>query len=511
MNAKLRLTTTLVLMLLLASAIVFAQEIRTLSTTDQQYQNFVINGNFEYWSGGKPLPWNDITGAVPTYAQDSIKRLGSYSLKITTQAGTTSQGTYQRITIEPNTTYTFSCYYYSLAGNQAELEIDGSATADLVNKTGVDAPSSTSGTWKRFAASFTTAAADTYIDIKLYAKADESGNKSAYFDAITLTQGPLTVAFSPTLITEQGGETIYGDLTLKGDVTIEGGEVKISGLSAAPGSPSTGTVYFNTTNSKLYVYNGTSWLDLTVQGISYAAGNDLDMDGVTFNIEPQLDYVTTISRDGGDLTLETTTSGNIILSPAGRVGIGTTEPSASAALDVSGDIITSGTITQSRTIYLIPNYENALIRPDGGTNRGTLKTSYSTGRSYYEWTTNEPVAQDCDIILRIKLPDGFSSFDSTSPIVVYNKVSDDSGDTAVDVVMYDTSNAEIQLKDTSDVNLGSLQNTAWGSGTTIKLGNLKAGGTPTYTAGGWVTLIFKLTADQNDTVDLGELSLKGNW
>lgn len=470
------------LVVLLISASVFAQDGATLSTTDQQYQNLVANGNFEYWSGGKPLPWNDITAAVPTYTQDTtIKRLGSNSLKITTTAGTTSQGSYQRITIEPNAAYTFSCYFYSLAENQAELEIDGSATADLVNRIGANALATTSAAWKRFTASFTTGATDTYVDIKLYAKADTLGAKSAYFDGITLTQGPMTVAFSSQAITDKGGQTIYGDLTLTGDAVVQGGEVKLTGLASAPLSPSTGTVYFNTTDSKLYVYNGTSWVDLTVQGITYSAGNDLDISGTTFNIEPQLDFVTTIA------------------SPTGT-------------LNVTGNIISTGTITQSRTIYLIPNYENALIKPDGSLNRGTLKTSYTTGRSYYEWTTNEPTTQDCDIVVRVKLPDGFSSFNSTAPIILYNKVSDATGTTAVDVSMFDTNNAEIQLKDSDGTtNLGSLQNIEWGSGTTIRIGNLKAGGTPAYTVGGWVTLIFKLKADQNDTVDLGELSVKGNW
>jgi hypothetical protein len=78
--------------------------------------------------------------------------------------------------------------------------------------------------------------------------------------------------------------------------------------------------------------------------------------------------------------------------------------------------------------------------------------------------------------------------------------------------MYDTDNAEIQLKSSDGTtNLGPLKNTSWGSGTTIRIGNLKTEGTPTFTVGGWITLIFKLTADQNDTVDLGELSLKGSW
>jgi len=480
---------------------VYAQERTTLSTADQQYQNLVANGDFEYWSGGRPFGWNDISGAAPSYTQDNlIKRINSYSVKLTSDAGTTSKGTYQRIAVEPNTTYTFSCYFYSALDNQAELEIDGSVTQDLVNRTGVNALTSTNGVWKRFAASFTTGT-DTYVDIKLYAKADSGGQKSAYFDGIILTQGPMTVAFSPQAITEKGGQAIYGDLTLKGDIVVQGGEVKITGLPSAPSNPSQGTVYFNTTDSKLYVYNGTTWVDLTIQGITYSAGNDLDLtENNVFNIEPQLDYVSTISRDGGNLTLKTITSGDIVLSPA-----------TGSKVNVTGNIVASGTITQSRAIYFIPNYENALIKPDGTLNRGTLKTSYLAGRSFYEWTTNEPTAQDCDIVVRIRLPDGAlqpNPFDPTEPIKVYNRVSSASGNTKLTVSMFDTNGSQVDISGNSGdgTNELVLKNTDW----TESIITIDATG-KTFEQGGWITLNFELTADQNETVDLGELTLKGNW
>jgi len=78
----------------------------------------------------------------------------------------------------------------------------------------------------------------------------------------------------------------------------------------------------------------------------------------------------------------------------------------------SQNIVTTGYITTLRTICLVPEFDNALARPDGTSNRGTLTTGYdSTNRhSYYHWTTNEPVVQDYDIIARVRVPDGYSSF-----------------------------------------------------------------------------------------------------
>jgi len=66
----------------------------------------------------------------------------------------------------------------------------------------------------------------------------------------------------------------------------------------------------------------------------YVAGNDLDISGGAINIESQLNYVSSIYRSEDSITLETNTSGNIILVPAGNVGIGTTTPAAT--LDING-------------------------------------------------------------------------------------------------------------------------------------------------------------------------------
>ena len=173
----------------------------------------------------------------------------------------------------------------------------------------------------------------------------------------------------------------------------------------------------------------------------------------------------------------------------------------------TGNTTIAGIVTQLRTIYLVPEYENSLVMPDGSNNRGTLKSTYSGGHSYYEWTTNEPVTQDYDIVVRVKLPDGFTTFDA-EPIELYNKVSNATGTTKVSVALYDTSNAVVTIAAT-----GGAFNTPWldlskstdWQNTTIT----KTGGT--FAAGGYVTIIIKLSADQNETVDAGELSLKGNW
>ncbi|MEK6838048.1 MAG: carbohydrate binding domain-containing protein, partial [Nanoarchaeota archaeon] len=204
------------------STISYAQENRILMTTSQQYQNLVPNASFESWdaANAKPTDWTKIL--TPTLAQDAaVKRIGSNALKITSPIGSTSTGVSYSVTVEPRTTYTFSCYYYSDAANQAELEIDGNVTVDLVNKTGAGALASSSGTWKRYSAAFTTVT-DTQATVKLYAKADAAAVKTAYFDGLVLTEGHETPAFTAHAITDTGSHTMYGALTVEGTANLNG-------------------------------------------------------------------------------------------------------------------------------------------------------------------------------------------------------------------------------------------------------------------------------------------------
>jgi len=97
---------------------------------------------------------------------------------------------------------------------------------------------------------------------------------------------------------------------------------------------------------------GSHWKDLYVDGadvsmaptgeetLNLISGNDIDITAnagaspkaLTFALESQLDNVSTISRASSNLTLQTTTSGDIIMSPAGNVGIGTTAPATELAV-----------------------------------------------------------------------------------------------------------------------------------------------------------------------------------
>ncbi|MEK6838050.1 MAG: hypothetical protein AABX69_05340, partial [Nanoarchaeota archaeon] len=188
--------------------------------------------------------------------------------------------------------------------------------------------------------------------------------------------------------------------------------------------------------------------------------------------------------------------GNIAITDASNIVLNTNKITLYGA---TGNATLAGALTQLRSIGLTPDYDNATLNPDGSNNFGTMILKYDSSHNYYEWTTSEPTTQDYDIVIRYRLPDGFSSFDATIPIKLWNKVSATPGATKVDVTMLDTAGVSVTLTGGS-----TLQNTTW-TETTITM----TGGT--FTAGGYITITIKMSADQAKVADVGELTLKGNW
>lgn len=75
-------------------------------------------------------------------------------------------------------------------------------------------------------------------------------------------------------------------------------------LAEAPSGAVEGQLYWNSSNDSLYVYDGTNWVDLTSQGVTYTAGTGLTLTGTSFSV----DYGTTSSTAaaGNDSRFPTT-------------------------------------------------------------------------------------------------------------------------------------------------------------------------------------------------------------
>src|SRR5690606_38151641 len=113
---------------------------------------------------------------------------------------------------------------------------------------------------------------------------------------------------------------------------------------------------------------------------------------------------------------------------AGRLLIGTT----SNGIDTnSGKLRAVGSYREDIVIALRPEFEGAVLRPDGSNNVGYMSSDFCSGSSgrmninataclnsggtsseehtYYEWTTIEASAQDYDVYVRWRVPDNFDN------------------------------------------------------------------------------------------------------
>jgi len=89
---------------------------------------------------------------------------------------------------------------------------------------------------------------------------------------------------------------------------------------------------------------GTNTLEIasTDTNTTYSAGNDLDLSGTTFNIESELNFVNSITRDSGNLALSTTTSGDITLSSVADISFNDSNLSSAITLTDTDSSFTSG-------------------------------------------------------------------------------------------------------------------------------------------------------------------------
>ena len=80
------------------------------------------------------------------------------------------------------------------------------------------------------------------------------------------------------------------EVLVKSHLNLGGNEIQnavFQNLSGAPSNPAAGQFYFNTTDSTLYVYNGTSWVDALSQG-DYTFQNGLELVDNTRNVQIKL-------------------------------------------------------------------------------------------------------------------------------------------------------------------------------------------------------------------------------
>ena len=152
------------------------------------------------------------------------------------------------------------------------------------------------------------------------------------------------------------------------------------------------------------------------------------------------------------------------------------------------DWVSTSESDNDRTLVFEPEYSGAVVYPDGTTNDGVLELGWDAANveNFYEWRVKKAGLQDIDVILSIPLPEDFASFQAIPLQFEYRTSDPDNTDAQIDVTVLDSVGATVSLTGASDLN-----STSWATA------DVTFSGSPTFTAGQFVTIRFNLQA-QND-------------
>lgn len=169
----------------------------------------------------------------------------------------------------------------------------------------------------------------------------------------------------------------------------------------------------------------------------------------------------------------------------------------------AGTVIGLGGTSESQAsspanIRISPEFPGAVLWADpdsanGAT--GTMNGAFddTNCRSAYSWTTAEASLQEYCIVVRIPVPAGFSAW-GTCTFAAKVSAGAGAGTAVVLTEVYDTTGTSIAFVDVS------VSANAW----TDQAFTMPAG---TYTAGGFVTLVFRLRAVSNSIAYLGDVKM----
>lgn len=186
---------------------------------------------------------------------------------------------------------------------------------------------------------------------------------------------------------------------------------RIQNLATAPSSPVEGQVYHNTADHKLYVYNGTGWVDLTNSGavVSVTATAPIVSSGGT---SPDISITAATTSAAGSMSAADKTKLDGVSAGANKVTSSST----------NGNIKVDGTET---TVYTHPTTDGSLHVPaNGTTNSGKVLTAGATAGTY-TWGNdilgNSATATKLATSRKISVGtdvSGFINFDGTGDVTI---------------------------------------------------------------------------------------------
>jgi len=168
--------------------------------------------------------------------------------------------------------------------------------------------------------------------------------------------------------------------------------------------------------------------------------------------------------------------------------------------DIDQAIAGISTGPTSKSIILNSQFEGASYIADGTDNIGRLylDNDNTVQENYYEWTSTSSTLQDYDVVLQVGVPKTFTQWEAMTPWQFnYRSSSADSNITRADIYVYDTNGNPVTLTGSST----NLASTGWAQT------SLNFSGTPTFTAGESFLIVIRMSAKDNETMNMGEIKL----
>ena len=147
----------------------------------------------------------------------------------------------------------------------------------------------------------------------------------------------------------------------------------IQNLASAPANPKAGQQYFNTADNKLYVYDGTNWVDETSQGQIYTGGDGIDISGSVIGVDNTVAKKTDIAN--GTLTIQkngtnvATFTANQSTSATANITVPVTAADVNALPDTT-KYVANASMTINSTTYVV----TLQLKDQDGNNIGTAQT-----------------------------------------------------------------------------------------------------------------------------------------
>lgn len=166
----------------------------------------------------------------------------------------------------------------------------------------------------------------------------------------------------------------------------------------------------------------------------------------------------------------------------------------------TGQIVKYGTARNTKHISLVAEYSGAVLDAGSGSNNsGTMTSSVDlTNRmNYYKWTSSQGTSQSYDVVVQVPLPADFDGWASSNPLSIAT-FSDDTSKSTLTVEARDSTN-------TVRCNFVSItpgSNSTWSANNSACTLN-----TGTYTAGDFVTLRIRMSAQNDSFARLGNINL----